>query len=239
MRIKELVTLLSQLPEDRKEKYIDKVLEKLEIESEIQGFGELLSEVAEIRVKDGVNRLRLELSDTINTIVGQLAGAKIISPNSRVVQNDAEGAYYYKDTADSTDYIWTNIQLNHDRQLGATMEAHLHWWQLGTSNPNWVIQYRYQMQGGLKRVDWNNLAIEGNAFTGGSSLINQISSFTNILPPASDGLSDMLQVRIVRDTVNGLSMYSGNDVVTGDVYIVGFDIHKPCDSNGSNQIYVK
>jgi hypothetical protein len=170
---------------------------------------------------------------------GQLSGAKLVSPSSKVVQDDAEGGYYYKDTATTADYIWVNIQLNHDRKHGVILSPHLHWWQGSATVPNWLLEYRYQKQGAAKTTSWSSAAWSGHAFVYTAGTLCQITDFPDITPPSGDGVSDVLQVRVVRDTGNASGLFGGVDGLVGNVYIYDFDVHKEVDGMGSKGEYVK
>jgi len=170
---------------------------------------------------------------------GNLSSAKITSPSSKVVQDDAESAYYFKDTATTADYLWLNIQFNHDRKLGSVTSPHLHWRQASATIPNWIIQYRWQKQGAAVTTAWTSIKWTSHAFTYTSGALNQITDFSDITPPSGDGISDQLQVRIIRDTGNASGLFTGADGLAGDVYVTDFDTHKESDSLGSNSEYSK
>jgi len=171
---------------------------------------------------------------------GQLTSAKITSPSSKVVQDDSELAIYFKDTATTADYAWLNIQFNHDRKEFANVSPHLHWWQSSSGTvPNWVIQYRWQTPGRNKSVAWSSSKWSTHAFTFTSGTLCQISDFADLTPPVGDGISNTLQIKIIRDTTNSLGLFSGSDTFVGDAYVHDFDVHKEIDSMGSRQEYVK
>lgn len=170
---------------------------------------------------------------------GQLSSAKIASPSSKVVQDSAESAYYFKDDATPSDYLWVNIQLNHDRKLTSKIYPHLHWWQTSATIPNWLVSYRWQIQGQVKTTDWSSVPWTTHAFEWTTGTLNQITSFTAITPPSGSGLSDILQIRIIRDTANASGLLAGSDGLAGNVYVNDFDIHKEIDTLGSNTEYSK
>jgi hypothetical protein len=53
------------------------------------------------------------------------------------------------------------------------------------------------------------------------------------------GLSDILQVRVIRDTDNASGLFAGNDPYTATVGAINFDVHYQVDTNGSRQEYAK
>jgi len=60
----------------------------------------------------------------------------------------------FKDNSDLNDYVITNIQINHDWNLGTNIEPHIHWFQNSNNTPNWLMQYRWQKQGKDKTSGW-------------------------------------------------------------------------------------
>lgn len=168
----------------------------------------------------------------------QLIGQRLESPSSRIIQSASEGAVYFKDTTVlGTDYIGMTIQFNHDWDYSA-IYPHLHWWQASANVPNWILQYRWQVNGSAKSTSWTNVAVASHAFTYSSGTLNQISAFGSIDAPSGAGVSTMLQMRITRDTTNASGLFAGADPLTGDVYGVFFDVHKQVNRLGSRQQYV-
>lgn len=168
-----------------------------------------------------------------------LIGERLESPSSDIVQNNAEGTLTFKTSARNNDYVAMNIQLTHKWKIGSVVYPHLHFWQSTANVPNWILQYRWQAQGEAKVTAWTNLKIDSNAFAYTSGILNQISAFESITPPVDAGLSDILQVRLIRDYTNVLGEYAGTDPVNASVEAVSFDIHVECDTLGSNEEYIK
>lgn len=171
--------------------------------------------------------------------LNQLIGQKLESPNSRIAYDLLEGTVDFADNCDLTDYILTNIQINHDWKFGSDICPHLHWFQSSSNMPNWIIQYRWQSNGKAKVTSWTNNIWNENAFTYTSGTILQITEFSHITPPEGYGISDILQVRILRDTNNDSELFTGLDPLTGDAIALSFDIHLEIDTDGSRQEYVK
>lgn len=170
----------------------------------------------------------------------QLIGKRLESPSSDIVQDNAEAAIYYKDSATLVDYVSMTVQFNHDRKATASVSPHIHWWQTESSVPNWMIQYRWQVNGSAKTTSWTSAKLSSHAFTYSSGTMNQITGFGDITPPTGDGVSTIIQVRLLRDTNNDSTLFAGADPVTGNQYAVSMDVHKEIDSPcGSRQEYVK
>lgn len=173
--------------------------------------------------------------DQLQSLLVQLKN----NPADKLVINIAEGSLDFKDSSTTSDYAVMNIQINHDWKIGSEVFPHLHWFQSQSAVPNWLVQYRWQTNGGTKTTSWTNYPLTSNAFTYSSGTILQISYNSGITPPAGTGLSDILQLRLIRDTNNSSSEFSGNDSVSGNVPALNFDVHYEINSIGSNQEYVK
>jgi hypothetical protein len=170
-----------------------------------------------------------------------LVGARLESPASDIVQNNAEGSLTFESGARyPTDYVITNHQLNHDWLPGSVIEPHLHWWQERTEVANWLIGYRWQKQGAAKTTTWTNVAWVENIFTWVSGTLNQITDFGPITPPVGYGqVSDIVQFRIYRDVTNVSTLFAGSEATPANIDAVNFDTHIEVNMLGSRQEYVK
>lgn len=171
-----------------------------------------------------------------------LTALRITSPSNDFVLSDTEASVICKASARyPTDFIYTNIQLNHDWVLGTEIHPHLHWWQVSSATPNWLIGYRWQRQGQIKTTDWTLAKWQTNEFTYTAGTLNQITEFEVITPPVNyNQVSDILQIKFYRDYTNVSTKFTGNDPATGiDVQAVQFDIHMQVDMLGSHQEYIK
>jgi hypothetical protein len=161
-----------------------------------------------------------------------------MNPASRLALNLAEGALTYKSNALSTDYATMNTQLNHD-WAGTQIRPHLHWWQTTIDMPHWVIEYRWQVNGDAQETIWTPAKHESNAFLWTGGTLNQITRFPDVSPPAGYSLSDIVQIRLIRDTTNAIGLFTGNDPVAVDVDAVNFDVHIEINTTGSREELVK
>jgi hypothetical protein len=117
---------------------------------------------------------------------------------------------------------------------------HIHWFQNQDVLPNFLIQYRWQINGEAKITSWSNLKLDSNVFTYVTGTLNQITTnLTGISPPVDAVLSDILQIRLIRDTNNGSTEFSGADTFSGNTPIMNLDIHYEINSLGSNTEYSK
>ena len=153
--------------------------------------------------------------------------------------NAAEGTVDYITAANTLDYAVANCQLNHERKSVSSIYPHIHWFQAENNTPNWLIQYRIQLTGGgAKTTSWTNYKCNTNAFTYTSGTINQISSGAGI--SVSGTVSDIIQLRIIRDSNNTSTLFTGADPYTLTASVMSVDIHYECDtSTGSRQEFIK
>jgi hypothetical protein len=197
----------------------------------------------------GGNYLEIEADGTLvlygtatvqDDILMQLIGQKLETTSSHIEQDAAEGSLHFETSCNLNDYVVMNVQLSHTWKLGSAVAPHLHWWQSSATMPNWLIQYRWQKQGGLKTTAWTSQKWSSNAFTYTSGTLNQISLMGSIAAPVGYGqVSDIIQVRVLRDVANGSGLFSGSDALNAIAHAVSFDLHYEKDSLGSHQEYVK
>lgn len=171
--------------------------------------------------------------------LGQLLGKRLENPSSRIVENIAEGSLTFKSNATTADYVVANPQINHDWKYGTNLHVHFHWWQVSANFPNWLLQYRWQRNGQAKTTAWTSVIPAEQTFTYVSGTLCQITEFVEITPPANYGISDILQMRLLRDTTNASGLFAGADPESSDVDAVSFDFHKQIDTVGSREEYAK
>jgi hypothetical protein len=156
----------------------------------------------------------------------------------------ASNAVYHA-TFTSADAMFCNIQLNHDKDLTASIYPHIHWIQEKNYAPNLLIEYRWQKNGGAKTTSWTKLKCDTLAFAYTSGSLNQISYSAAIAAPVGTAISDIVQFRIYRDTggASGAGFYTGTcPYNTGGNAIVGvyaFDCHFMINSLGSTDELTK
>ena len=185
---------------------------------------------------------RDELGDALS-IKSSGAGISIDLTES-VVNFDFNAAYNANPAL--ADFLYKNVQLNHDRDLTSTIDPHIHWLQAKDYSPNFLLQYRWQINGGQKTTAWTFLKCNVLTFpyTVGQ-VIHQISHPTAaIVPPAGTNLSDIIQFRIYRDTTNASGEFVGvtdpyNTGGNASAGVLSFDIHFMTNSIGSNEEYIK
>jgi hypothetical protein len=182
---------------------------------------------------------RDQLTDALNL---QRSGAGL---SLNVTEGALDFAYNaaYHATFTSADAAYLNVQLNHDKDLTAAIYPHIHWWQEKNYVPNWLLEYRWQPNIGVKVTSWKKLPCISLAdpYTSGSK--NQICYSSYIDVPVGTTLSDIVQFRIYRDTGNVSLQFSGNcPYNTGgnaSALITAFDIHFMVNSHGSTDEYTK
>lgn len=158
-------------------------------------------------------------------------------------------------TFTNADAMYLNVQLNHDRDHASLIYPHIHWFQAANYSPNWLLEYRWQKNGGgstgtlTKVTSWtelacNNLAFNWSTKTGGSGTLHQISYSAGISPPTGSDISDIIQFRIYRDTTGASTTYTGvtcpyNTGGNRTAAVMAFDCHFQINSLGSTDEYTK
>lgn len=176
--------------------------------------------------------------DELQSLLTQLKN----NPADRLVANIAEGTLDFKSNAVLADYAVMNVQINHDAKIGANVYPHLHFFQNQNAMPNWMLQYRWQSNGKIKDATWKDLRMNIPAVIpyAAGVLVQIAKAATPITPPETASISDILQLRLIRDTNNASTLFTGgNDTYTGNAEALNFDVHYEINSIGSNQEYVK
>jgi hypothetical protein len=178
--------------------------------------------------KDGTIALHGTATAYLDEMSNLLSNQKVIGA-AEIVNADTSGTVIFTADADTLDFVYMNIQLNHDRKLGSVIYPHLHWHQTQADSIGWQIAYRWQTNGQVKDGTWKWLKPqEVTEFTYTSGVLNQITEWAGISAPASDALSGILQIRLAR-----------RDDVAIEVHALSLDIHKEVDSIGSRMEYSK
>lgn len=170
-------------------------------------------------------------------LIGGIASAVTSGPG--VTLSQTELTLDFVAAANTADYAWLNFQLEHRWKAGSPIFPHLHFEQTQTNIPNWLVQYRWQRQGQAKTTAWSNYKCNTSAFTWASGTLNQICYGAGITPPANYGMSDILQLRLVRDSTNTSTLFAGADPNNATQSVSAFDVHIECDALGSASEYVK
>jgi hypothetical protein len=154
--------------------------------------------------------------------------------------NASESTVEFATNADyNTDYLYCNIQLNHDKDLTASISPHIHFFQAENNIPNFLLEYRWQKNLRAKTTAWTKLKCNSLAVAYTSGTINNIAYSAAIAVPVGTALSDIVQFRIYRDTTNDSGEFTGADPYTAAVGITAFDVHFQINSLGSDDEYTK
>lgn len=155
--------------------------------------------------------------------------------------NPTESTADFSSASDLSDYLYVNVQMNHDRKLTSAIYPHIHYFTASANVPNFLLEYRWQINGGRKATSWTRLKCNTKAFTYVSGTINQIAVSAAIAAPSGDdvdNISDIVQFRIYRDNANTSGLFTGSDAADSVVSVISFDIHIEIDSMGSREEYV-
>lgn len=173
--------------------------------------------------------------------LGSLLGSRLESPASDIVQNLAEGTITFEASARyPTDFLTYSLQINHDWLVQSVVEFHIHWWQTNAQAANWLVGYRWQVNGQAKTSGWTLLPLTSLIFSYTSGTLNQISDgSTTITPPANAELSDIFQVKLYRDYTNASTLFAGAETTGLDIDAMSADMHRRSDTMGSRTEYTK
>lgn len=181
--------------------------------------------------------IRLNGSGTaFDDMLGAITSIKVLGTG--VSLNAEEQTIDFTPGANLGDYAWISYQLKHAWKKGSSIGPHIHWEQKSNAIPNFLIRYRWQANGQQKTTSWTDYKCTTTAFPYVSGVLNQICYGDALAPPAGYSMSDILQVRIYRDTTNASGIFSGADNYAGDASITSQDAHLELSQIGSRSEYV-
>jgi hypothetical protein len=168
--------------------------------------------------------------------LGDVTKLKIVG--SAITEDTTDTTINYSTNATLTSFQYTNMQLNHDRVASEVIYPHFHWLQSSGNTPNMLIQFRYCAN--LSTVaDWTYLKCDNLATTYPGGTFHQIGITTGITPPSNSTVSDVIQFKIYRDTLNASGLFASTDNYSLPVKLMSFDAHIITDMLGSRTEYVK
>lgn len=153
--------------------------------------------------------------------------------------NSSENTLNFTTASNLKDYWYDNYQMKHTWKIGTVIYPHIHWVQKENNTPNFLIQYRWQVNWWATTTAWTNYPMTTNAYTYTSWSLNQITHNSGITPPVWAWLSDIIQFRIIRDNDNDSWEFAWTDAYTQTVNIMFVDIHIEQDTFGSREEYSK
>lgn len=150
-----------------------------------------------------------------------------------VSRNATESTVDFTAASNLSDFMYANIQLNHDKDLTSSIYPHIHWFQALNASPNFLIAYRWQINTGTKVTTWTYLTCNNLEVTYSSGTIHQVSYSAPIVPPTNAFMSDIVQFKIFRDNANTSGLFTGADGYAATASVIAFDIHFTIDAHGS------
>lgn len=156
-----------------------------------------------------------------------------------VTQNSTEQTIDFATNANLADYAWTSYQLSHRWMLNSVIKPHIHWEQANNNLPNFLVQYRWQPVIGQKVTSWTDYACNTPAATYIDGTLNNICHGAGITPPVGANISDILQIRVLRDNANTSGVFVGADSYAGTVRVTSMDVHIQIDTIGSRNEFTK
>ncbi len=156
-----------------------------------------------------------------------------------ITENSSHNTVDFATNANLSDWVYGNIQMPHSWKIGSTIYPHIHWEQIRSWIPNWLVQYRRQKNWWAKTTTWTNYVLDTNAYTYTSWELNQITHNDWLVPPTGAWLSDVVEFRLYRDTANASWLFAWADPHTETARVTFFDVHFERDTLWSNEEYIK
>ncbi|KKN63339.1 hypothetical protein LCGC14_0502870 [marine sediment metagenome] len=131
-----------------------------------------------------------------------------------------------------TEEIYLNLQMLHQKALSLSINMHVHYIQSAAEQPIFELQYKFYNNGGDVPGSWTTIDTSANKgrYTWTTNDMMQKGNFPTIAAPANEIVSANLDVKLYRQTGDGLA---------GDVLTKYVDFHFQIDSLGSAQEYLK
>jgi len=154
--------------------------------------------------------------------------------------SNTENSINYTNSANLSDYTFWNMQTRHAWKIGSIVYPHIHRKQNANNIPNWLFQYRRQINWQAIDSTWKNLPFTDSKLPYTSWTINQISwTVAWLTPPVGAWLSNTIEFRMYRDTTNASWLFAWADPYAGTVSATFVDIHLEENTLGSRQEYHK
>jgi len=170
---------------------------------------------------------------------GDLLSNQRLNPSAHIALDSAEAAVTFKTTCDTGDYVYMKPQIPHQWKLGSSIYPHVHWWQTTAAQPNWLVQYRWQRNGQAKTTVWTDYPLNTNQYTWESGTLIQLTYGAALAPPANYSMSDIIQLRLIRDVANTQGEFVGAESSSVDADALSLDFHYEIDTSGSRAQYTK
>lgn len=132
---------------------------------------------------------------------------------------------------DTVETVGVLAQMPHTWQVGSPVRPHVHWAKTtdAAGDVAWTLRYKWFSRGELQG-NWSNVITatvatpEGGP---GSTQVEVISTFGDLTPPGSCGVSSLILIQLGR-------LYSAEgDTYEADALLYEFDIHYISDSDGT------
>ena len=196
-----------------------------------------------------VNRLNLlteynKFGEGWRDEIGDAVGLAKVSDSNHVTNNTTDSTVDYTHEAAVSDFMYKNVQLNHDRDVTTSIYPHIHWLQAKDYSPNFMLQYRWHVNGLAYTSAWTNLVCNKLVYDyEAGTTMHQISYSNPIVAPAGSTLSDIVQFKVIRDNL-GTTGFSGhtcpyNTGGNATTKVLSFDVHIKLDAAGSKLEMVK
>lgn len=169
----------------------------------------------------------------------------LLNPAGRIDFDTSELTVDFQTNATLSDSFFGVGQIPHECQLESSIRPHIHFFQIESNVPNWLLELRIYKNGSIVPATFERFAIDQLVFTYSSGVLAQIAC-TDLVDMTSSGpfgvidsVSSIVDFKIYRDTANASGLFSGADPQSLDAKLKEFDIHYQIDSAGSNSEFTK
>jgi hypothetical protein len=153
-------------------------------------------------------------------------GVNPTGPADAATPDTAIPGLLFSGTAENVVHIVA--QMSHSKKLGSAVSPHLHIESAGTSTnaTRWHMVYQWRNIGDTLSATWvtNSITYRPSGVAG----VNTVEDFTHINPPASETVSSIMQIRLIRAATDPI------DNNTDAMRLIEFDIHYQKDGLGSD-----
>ena len=167
---------------------------------------------------------QLELQDEVNTALARTRPAEedLRFPATLIRQGvttkpdfDTTDIVLLFPQNDATEIAYINAQMPHGWRAGSIIEPHVHYIQEADQQPVFKIDYRWHNIGSTVPATWTTYTMGTNIMPYSSGSIHQLLDGGDGIDGTGFTESSILQIKLYRD----------DNVYTGDVKLIEFDIH--------------
>lgn len=169
----------------------------------------------------------------------------LLNPAGRIDFDTSELTVDFQNNTTLDDDFFGVGQMPHEWKLESSIRPHIHFFQVASSTPNWLLEIRIYKNGSIVPASFQRFVANQIVYNYTSGVLAQIASMDLVDMTSSgvfgaiDAVSSIIDFKIYRDTNNDSGLFAGTDQQAGDAKLKEFDIHYQIDSAGSRQEFIK